>query len=221
MKVSGTATLHATPDRVYAALNDPAVLVRTIPGCERLEAVGPDRYRMTVTAGVASIKGSYLGDVRLSDGTPPSSFTLTASGSGAPGTVSADVRVHLDDPGDGTTLLRYDADAVVGGPVGGVGQRVLTGVAKKTAAEFFAAVDAALAAGPGEPAAAVAAAGPAVVPAGPSAPAGAPSPAVFARPQAPGGVRVDVRSQLGGVLVGAAIALAGVWVGTRIARRFG
>ncbi|MBI4941373.1 MAG: carbon monoxide dehydrogenase subunit G, partial [Actinobacteria bacterium] len=121
MKVSGTATLHASPERVYAALNDPAVLVRTIPGCEQLEAVGPDRFRMTVTAGVASIKGSYLGDVTLADGTPPSAFTLKASGSGAPGTVSADVRVHLDDPGDGTTLLRYDADAVVGGAVGGVG----------------------------------------------------------------------------------------------------
>ena len=131
MKVSGTATLHASPERVYAALNDPAVLVRTIPGCEQLEAVGTDRYRMTVTAGVASIKGSYLGDVALSDGTPPSAFTLKASGSGAPGTVSADVRVRLDDPGDGTTVLHYDADAVVGGAVGGVGQRVLSGVARR------------------------------------------------------------------------------------------
>jgi hypothetical protein len=220
VKVSGTATLHATPDRVYAALNDPAVLVRTIPGCERLEAVGPDRYRMTVTAGVASIKGSYLGDVRLSEGTPPTSFTLTASGSGAPGTVSADVKVHLDDAGDGTTLLRYDADAVVGGAVGGVGQRVLTGVAKKTAAEFFSAVDAALAGGPD------AAALPDAVPAAPASGAvpavPGPAPSVFTRPAAPdSGVRVDVRSQLGGVLVGAAVALAGVWVGYRIARRFG
>ena len=222
MKVSGTATLHATPERVYAALNDPAVLVRTIPGCERLEAVGPDRYRMTVTAGVASIKGSYLGDVRLSDGTPPSSFTLTAAGSGAPGTVSADVKVRLDDAGDGTTLLHYDADAVVGGAVGGVGQRVLTGVARKTAAEFFAAVDAALAAPDGgtAPDAAVPAV-PGTAPAAPSAPSTPTGPAVFTRQAAPGGVQVDVRSQLGGVLVGAAIALAGVWLGYRIARRFG
>jgi uncharacterized protein len=222
VKVSGTATLHASPEQVYAALNDPAVLVRTIPGCEQLEAVGADRYRMTVTAGVASIKGSYLGDVTLSDGTPPSAFTLKASGSGAPGTVSADVRVHLDDPGDGTTLLRYDADAVVGGAVGGVGQRVLTGVARKTAGEFFAAVDALLAAGGPD---ALPAAGPAAPATGasPSAPA-APSPAaaVFTRPAAPAaGPPLDVRYQLGGVAVGAAIALAGVWLGYRLARRRG
>ena len=149
MKVTGTATLNATPDRVWAALNDPAVLVRTIPGCEQLEAVGADRYRMTVTAGVASIKGTYLGDVELTDPVPPTGFTLRASGAGAPGTVSADVRVTLDDAGDGRTLLTYAADAVVGGPVGGVGQRVLGGVAKKTAGEFFRAVDAVLAERPG------------------------------------------------------------------------
>ncbi len=141
MKVRGDAVLHAPPDAVWRALNDPAVLVRTIPGCERLEQIGPDRYRMTVTAGVASIKGTYQGEVALTDPRPPSSFVLKASGAGAPGTVSADVVVTLADAGDSSTRLEYDADAVVGGMVGGVGQRVLTGVAKKTAGEFFAAVD--------------------------------------------------------------------------------
>ena len=53
MKIAGTAVLHAPADRVWAALNDPAVLVRTIPGCSSLEPDGPDRYRMTVIAGVA------------------------------------------------------------------------------------------------------------------------------------------------------------------------
>ena len=141
MKVSGTARLNAPVEQVWQALNDPAVLVRTIPGCEQLEAVGADRYRMTVTAGVASIKGTYLGDVELADQQPPGAFTLRASGAGAPGTVQADVKVRLDDAGDGGTTLTYDADAVVGGPVGGVGQRMLAGVARKTAGEFFRAVD--------------------------------------------------------------------------------
>jgi carbon monoxide dehydrogenase subunit G len=224
VKVSGTATLHATPDQVYAALNDPGVLVRTIPGCEQLEALGPQRYRMTVTAGVASIKGSYLGDVELADGVPPSAFTLKASGSGAPGTVSAEVQVRLDATDDGT-LLTYAADAVVGGAVGGVGQRVLTGVARRTAGEFFAAVDAVLL--DGGPAAAAAAApeapADAAVPAAGAAPADAAVGRVFTRPGGParraGGP--DVRSQLGGVLLGAAIALVGVWLGFRIGRSRG
>jgi carbon monoxide dehydrogenase subunit G len=140
MKVTGSATLHAPREKVWEALNDPTVLVRTIPGCLQLEEVGPDQYRMTITAGVASIKGTYQGDVSLSDQQQPGSFTLKASGAGAPGTVSADVRVTLAEA-DGDTRLDYDADAIVGGVVGGVGQRVLPGVAKKTAGEFFKAVD--------------------------------------------------------------------------------
>lgn len=141
MNLTGTATLHADVERVYAALNDPAVLVRTIPGCERLEQVGESAYRMTVTAGVASIKGSYVGDVRLTDQEAPHAFVLRARGAGAPGTVDADVTVSLAAGEDGTTVLSYDAAATVGGAVGGVGQRILSGVARKTAGQFFAAVD--------------------------------------------------------------------------------
>lgn len=141
MKVNGSAVLHATPDAVYAALNDPAVLSGTIPGCESLTALGDDRYAMAVTAGVASIKGTYEGEVALSQQQPPTSFVLHAKGSGAPGTVDTTVTVTLADAGDGRTLLEYAADAAVGGMVGGVGQRMLGSVAKKMAGQFFGNVD--------------------------------------------------------------------------------
>ncbi|MEQ4721319.1 carbon monoxide dehydrogenase subunit G [Nonomuraea sp. B19D2] len=127
-------------DRVWAALQDPAVLVRTIPGCERLEETGPDTYRMTVNAGVASIKGVYQGEVALADPLAPESFTLKARGQGAPGTVDATVLVRLSEV-EGGTRVDYDADAVIGGMIGGVGQRMLGSVAKRTAGEFFSAVD--------------------------------------------------------------------------------
>ena len=144
MKVTGQAVLNASRDRVWQALNDPAVLVSTIPGCQRLEAIGEDAYRMTLTAGVASIKGVYQGEVRLTDQQPLDTFVLKAAGSGSPGTVSASVVVSLAETGETTTTVTYEADAIVGGMIGGVGQRMLTGVAKKTAGEFFTAVDDAL-----------------------------------------------------------------------------
>jgi hypothetical protein len=217
MKVSGNATLHAPVERVWAALNDPAVLVRTIPGCERLEEVEPDAYRMTVTAGVASIKGSYAGDVRLTDQEQPHAFMLKASGAGGPGTVSADVKVRLADGGDGTTVLSYDADAIVGGMIGGVGQRILTGVAKKTATEFFQAVDdvlngaAAAPAGVGPAGVGPTAVGPAAV--GPAAPG------VYVAPAATAGRDGVFGGMLGGgdfargAVFGAAVALLGALVG--------
>jgi hypothetical protein len=206
MKVTGQAILHAPTGRVWDALNDPAVLVRTIPGCERLEEVGEHEYRMTVTAGVASIKGTYLGEVRLTDQQPPGSFMLRASGSGAPGTVNADVKVTLAEIDDGRTRLDYDADAVVGGMIGGVGQRVLVGVAKKTAGEFFHAVDDVLTgAVPAVPA-------PVEVPA--RVPAA--EPGVFTAPPRP----VPARDEfVRGLLLGATLALVGAVVGAVIARR--
>ena len=212
MKVSGSATLHAPVERVYQALNDPAVLVRTIPGCERLERAGEDAYRMTVHAGVASVRGAYAGDVRIADQRPPHGFTLKASGAGAPGTVSADVQVRLEPGGDGTTVLSYDADAVVGGMIGGVGQRMLVGVAKRTAGEFFAAVDEVLAG------AAPAEAVPAGTPAAEAAAGTQPAPQVFTapprRPAAAAGGQLAA-----GVALGAAAALLGVLVGGWVARR--
>jgi carbon monoxide dehydrogenase subunit G len=201
MKVSGDATLHAPIDRVWAALNDPAVLVRTIPGCERLEATGPDAYSMTVTAGVASIRGTYSGDVKLHSQQPPGSFVMSASGAGGPGTVSTEVQVRLEER-DGATRLTYDADAVVGGMIGGVGQRMLAGVAKKLAGEFFAAVDDVLTGR-----------APAV-----AAEASQAMPGVYVDPAARPG-RVPREGFLAGAAVGAAIALAGVVVGGLLGRR--
>jgi carbon monoxide dehydrogenase subunit G len=209
MKVSGTASLHAPRDRVWAALNDPSVLVRTIPGCQQLEEVGPDSYRMTITAGVASIKGTYLGEVALTDQEQPGAFTLRASGAGGPGTVSADVRVTLEETGDGGTDLSYDADAVVGGMIGGVGQRVLTGVAKKTAGEFFSAVDDVLT---GKAAS---------VPSPREEPAdvspGPPVPGVYTAPTpATGSTALFQSDFVKGAVFGAAVALLGVLVGARV-----
>lgn len=211
MKVTGNATLHAPPARVFEALQDPGVLVRTIPGCEQLEAVGTDEYRMTVTAGVASIKGTYRGDVRLTDQAAPDSFVLHAQGAGTPGTVRADVRVRLSEAGEGTTRLEYDADAIVGGMLGGVGQRVLAGVAKKTAGEFFAAVDDVLTGMVAEPTPATDSE---LVRAVPVRDAGAP--AMFTRPPGPPRGGSDF---VRGAVLGAGIALLGVLVGGWLAGR--
>jgi carbon monoxide dehydrogenase subunit G len=158
MKVDGSSILHATPDRVWQAITDPAVLGGVIPGCQQLTPLGDNHFGLTVSMGVAAIKGTYAGEVRLYDLDEPHSLTMRAAGAGAPGTIDTTVAVRLTDAGDGTTRLDYDADAVVGGMVGGVGQRVLTSVARKTAGLFFAAIDDVLT-GRQQPRAAVQAAG--------------------------------------------------------------
>lgn len=224
MKITGGATLSAPPDKAFEALNDPTVLVRTIPGVESLEQLAEDRYRMTVTAGVASIKGSYDGEVSLSNLEPPHRFTLRAHGAGAPGTVDATVKVSLREQ-DGGTAVEYDADAVVGGMVGGVGQRMLTGVAKRMAGEFFGNVDAVLTGAAAVPEPVGAVPSPRAAEAAEAAAAAQPTPvgqvfrAPAAAPSAAEDLKVPFWIVLAGVGAGAFWSLAGVLIGWRIARR--
>jgi uncharacterized protein len=214
VKVAGSAVIGIDRDRVWAALQDPAVLVRTIPGCERLEECGPDTYRMTVNAGIASLKGVYQGEVALAEPAAPESFVLRARGQGAPGTVDATVLVRLSAIDSGTRV-DYDADAVIGGMIGGVGQRMLGSVARKTAGEFFAAVEDHLR----TPEPAVGELGEGGRAAGESAPgeAAATRPGVYERP-------VERRTEtrpwvtLAAFGMGAGVALTGVAVGWLLGR---
>ena len=203
MKISGQNTVAAPVQQVWDALLDPSVLVRTIPGCERLEETGNHTYAMTVSAGVAAIKGTYDGTCSLFDLHEPASLIMKVDGAGAPGTIGATVALSFGDNGDGTTLLHYDADAVVGGMIGGVGQRMLTSVSKRMAGEFFGNVERTLTA----PVVA-----PAVEPT--TTDAGA---QVFTAPARATGL--DERSFLKGVAVGAGLVLLGVLAGRLTARR--
>jgi len=141
MRISGAATMHAPAGRVWAALTDPAVLVAAIPGCQEFTPAGPDSYHFTIAAAVAVLQASYTGEVSLSQQQEPSSFVLTASGTGAPGTVTTSVQIRLAGIADGTTELSYDADAAIGGLIAGIGQRMLSTVAKRLADTFFRSVD--------------------------------------------------------------------------------
>ncbi|MFW3171672.1 SRPBCC family protein [Geodermatophilus sp. CPCC 206100] len=231
MNLDGSAVLHASPEQVWSVITDPAVLARTIPGCESLELTGQDEYRMNVSVGVGAIRGTYAGEVRLTDQQRPTSYVMHAAGSGAPGNARAKVTINLEPADSGATTLTYSADAVIGGPVAGVGQRMITGVAKRMAGQFFQAIDDELT-GAAAPAPAAAEARPSAaavsdtqVAAAPSAaaPAAAPTPQVFAgrAATAPAAASSDVRTLAVGALGGAGLTLLGVLVGWLLGRRRG
>lgn len=212
MKLSGENTLNVPVGKAWGGLLDPAVLVRTIPGCEQLRATGENAYAMTVTAGVASITGTYSGSCVLTDLNPHESMVMKLDGAGAPGTIGATVNVRFADHGDSTTIS-YDADAVVGGMVGGVGQRMLTSVSKRMAAEFFGNVDRVLTGAAPVEAPVAAAAAPAAVPGAPAAVG-----QVFTAPPKPAAVGAQ-QDFLRGIAVGAGLVVLGVVVGGVFGRR--
>src|SRR6058998_2172409 len=136
MKLEGSYEVKAPREKVWNAFLDPVTLQKAIPGCEKLELVGSDEYKATLKIGVAAVKGTFEGKVRLLDKKPSESYRLAAEGSGGPGFVRSDTVITLSD-GEGGTRVSYSADVQVGGLIAGVGQRMLGGVSKMMADQFF------------------------------------------------------------------------------------
>jgi carbon monoxide dehydrogenase subunit G len=149
MKIEGTQELHVPREQVYAALIDPQVLQRCIPGCESLEKTGDDSYAVTIKAGIGAIKGTFKGNVRLEDMRAPEHYRIVVDGKGGPGFVKGSGDFDLEDTG-GATLIRYTGELQVGGAIAGIGQRMIEGAAKMMASRFFKALEAE-AGGPHDP----------------------------------------------------------------------
>jgi len=136
LKVEGSYSYPAPPERVWARLLDEEALRTCIPGCKALEAAGPDRWSATLDVGVGPIRGTYTGSVAIVEKDEPVSYTLQVEGRGGPGFVKGTAQVRLAAAGDGTRV-DVTADGQVGGTVAGVGQRMLTGVARMLMGQFF------------------------------------------------------------------------------------
>ena len=113
------------------------MLARCIPGCEALEKVGPDEYRMKMKMALASLSGAFEGKVRITDQTPPTSFRLLVEGSGRVGFVKGEGLLTLSPAEGGGTVVNYDGDAQVGGTMAAVGQRLIDGTSKMMIKKFF------------------------------------------------------------------------------------
>lgn len=129
MKIIGSYTIDAPRDQVWAALNDMEVLARIVPGCERLEQTGENEFEGTIKIGIQTIKGTYNGRIRIEDIQPPHHYRLIAKGRSANGVVDGSGTVDLAEQ-DGRTILTYAGDALVGGVLASVGQRLIEGASK-------------------------------------------------------------------------------------------
>jgi len=136
MKIQGTSDIPVGRPRVWEAFLDPATLATAIPGCEKLEAIGPGEFKATMKVGVGPVKGTFEGKVRLSDLEPPNRYRMAVEGTGGPGFVRGEAAMELSDA-EGGTRVHYDADIQVGGLIASVGQRMLGGVSKMMLEQFF------------------------------------------------------------------------------------
>jgi len=170
MEIKGEYRIAASREKVFAALNDVAILQACIPGCESLEKSSDTEMKAKVRMRIGPVSASFTGKVTLSDLDPPNGYKISGEGQGgAAGFAKGGAVVTLRE--DGTdTVLNYNVDAQVGGKIAQVGARLIDGTARKLADEFFSKFAAMVGApSPGEAAAAVA------------APAAAPAPSAAAQ----------------------------------------
>ena len=136
MDISGSYTFNAPPQRVWDLLMDPVVIASCIPGCEKLEPEGEDRYRARLKVALAAITGSYDGTVALSDKAPPNSYRLTVEGQGKPGFVKGNATITLR-PDGANTIIDVGGTVETGGMVARLGQRLIGNVSKMMQDKFF------------------------------------------------------------------------------------
>jgi carbon monoxide dehydrogenase subunit G len=170
MEIKGEYRIAAPREKVFAALNDVAVLQACIPGCESLEKTSDTEMKAKVRMRIGPVSASFTGKVTLSDLDPPNGYKISGEGQGgAAGFAKGGAIVTLTEDG-ADTILNYNVDAQVGGKIAQVGARLIDGTARKLADEFFSKFAAMVGAPPpGEAAAAVA------------APAAAPTPSAAAQ----------------------------------------
>ena len=137
MDISGSYTFAAPRDRVWALLMDPTVIASCIPGCDRFEPDGEDRYKVTLTVALAAITGRYEGTVALADKIEQTSYRLIVEGQGKPGFVKGNSAIALKGR-DTVTDVEVLGTVQIGGPVARLGQRLIGGVAKMMMDRFFA-----------------------------------------------------------------------------------
>ncbi|MBY0497230.1 MAG: carbon monoxide dehydrogenase subunit G [Cyanobacteria bacterium] len=146
MDITGTYTFTAPPDKVWALMMDPAAIASCIPGCDKLEPEGADRYRAAITIGMAAITGKYEGTVVIADKVEPSSYTLSVEGQGRPGFVKGEAKISLRADG-ANTIVDVTGTAQTGGTIARLGQRLIGSAAKMMQDRFFACMQSKLTSG--------------------------------------------------------------------------
>ena len=135
--MTGERRLPASPERVWAALNDPEILRDAIPGCRALGAVGDRVFKATAGVLVGPLPTDFVGEVRLFELERSRSYRMEGAGHGGPaGAVSGAARVLLAPDGP-DTILTYEMAAEINSQLAPLGMTSLEAGAQEVADLFF------------------------------------------------------------------------------------
>jgi len=137
MEIVGEQLIPRPQGVTWSSIIDPEVLKVCIPGCESMDKVGDNEYAMVMGAKVGPVSAKFKSKITLADVDAPNSYTLIFEGQGGvAGFAKGQANVRLSPEGE-STRLQYTAKATIGGKLAQVGSRLVDGVAKKLAENFF------------------------------------------------------------------------------------
>jgi carbon monoxide dehydrogenase subunit G len=137
MKVAGQFTFSdVTPETVWDWLTNPDHISECLPGCEGLDEIEKNRYRMNMRVGIGSIRSSYTGTIHIHDLNPHQEYSLKVTGKGGGGFVEGTGTIQLE-PDQADTQVSYTGNIAIGGRTASVGQRMVSGAARMVIEQFF------------------------------------------------------------------------------------
>lgn len=137
MDMSNSQRINAPRATVWAAINDPEMLKKCIPGCEEIEQLSDTDMAAKVVLKIGPVKASFKGKVTFENVVAPETLTIVGEGSGGiAGHAKGSAEVKLEEDGDGT-ILSYQVKAQIGGKIAQLGSRLIDSTAQKLAKEFF------------------------------------------------------------------------------------
>jgi carbon monoxide dehydrogenase subunit G len=137
MQLKGENRCLASAEVVYKAMLDPEQLSMALPGCQSLNVPEPGVYTGEVSMGVGAVKGTYTVTVKIVDQKPYSFLRLDSRGKGFTGQVAFTMELTLEEIEKEVTMVNWVVDAKISGLVASVGSRVISGVARFIADQFF------------------------------------------------------------------------------------
>jgi carbon monoxide dehydrogenase subunit G len=141
MKVEGEHLFKGTPQQVWDLFRDTEVMAAALPGTEKMEYLGDNKYKAAMNVRVGPVVGEFSGELIISNENHPHSYTMAVQGRGKPGFLNGTGDITLEDRGEAGTLMAYEGEVQIGGKLAAVGQRLIDTVSKSIISQAFDTLD--------------------------------------------------------------------------------
>ncbi|TMD58877.1 MAG: carbon monoxide dehydrogenase subunit G [Chloroflexi bacterium] len=138
MEFSGTQTIAAPIETVWAFLMDVNKVAACAPGFQSLEVLGDEHWKAVVSVGIGAVKAKFTLDVTRPEMEEPTHMVVKGRGKAPGSAVEMSGDMVLTSLNDAETQMDWKASVVVSGTIASVGARLLQGTAERLTGQFFA-----------------------------------------------------------------------------------